>query len=106
MTQTSSYPVMEGKYKLTLDINENGFTDPLISNQKTVPVKFVEAVVKHITLQDSQIRRFNIIGYTACKLELDGTEEIFLAPQVMALMGNGMIGASLNGRDMMKHILL
>ena len=49
MTDTSSYPVMEGKYKLTLDINENGFTDPIVSNQKTVPVKFVEAVVKHIT---------------------------------------------------------
>ena len=44
-THTSSYPVMEGKYKLTLDINENCFTDPIVSNQKTVPVKFVEAVV-------------------------------------------------------------
>ena len=49
MTHSSSYIVMEGKYKLTLDIKENGFTDPIVSNQKTVPVKFVEAVVKHIT---------------------------------------------------------
>ena len=70
---------MEGRYQLTLDINDDGFTDPVISNRKKVPVKFVEAVVKYLTLLDAHSRQYNITGYTACKLEVEGREELFRA---------------------------
>jgi hypothetical protein len=78
-SSTPTYPVMEGRYQLTLDINDDGFTDPVISNEKKVPVKFVEAVVKYLTMHDAHSRQYKITGYTACKLEVEGREEIFRA---------------------------
>ncbi len=74
-----SYPVMEGKYTLTLNINGNDFSDPIISNGKSLSVKFVEAIVHFISQHDSRSRLSNINGFTACKLQLDGREEIFRA---------------------------
>ena len=50
---THTYPVMEGKYQFSLNINSNGFTDPVMSNQKKPPVKFVESVVKYLTHHDA-----------------------------------------------------
>ncbi len=70
---------MEGTYQFSLHINSNGFTDPLTLNSKKPAVKFVESVVKYLTHRDAHSRQFKIIGYTACKLELDGREEIFRA---------------------------
>ena len=78
-SSTHTYPVMEGKYQFSLNINSNGFTEPVMSNQKKPPVKFVESVVKYLTHRDAHSRQYKIICYTACKLELDGREEIFRA---------------------------
>ena len=78
-SSTHTYPVMEGKYQFSLNINSDGFTDPVMSNQKKPPVKFVESVVKYLSHRDARSRQYKIIGYTACKLELDGREEIFRA---------------------------
>jgi hypothetical protein len=74
-----SYPVMEGKYKLTLNINGSDFTDPIISDGKRIHVKFVKAMDSFVFEHDSQSRQYNINGYTACKLQLDGRDEIFHA---------------------------
>ncbi len=70
---------MEGKYKLTLNINGIGFTDPIISDGKRIHVKFVEAMASFVLKHDSQSRQYNINGYTACKLQLEGRNEIFCA---------------------------
>jgi hypothetical protein len=75
----TSYPVMEGKYTLTLNINGNDFTEPIISNGKSISVKFVEAMFRFNSLHDSRSKLYNINGYTACKLQFDGREEIFCA---------------------------
>ncbi len=76
-----SYPIMEGKYKLTLNINGNGFTDPIISDGKRIHVKFVKAMASFVFKHDSQSRQYIIHGYTytACKLQLEGRVEIFRA---------------------------
>jgi hypothetical protein len=42
-------------------------------------VKFVEAMVHFVSQHDSRSNQYNINGYTACKLQLDGREEIFRA---------------------------
>ena len=76
---TPTYPVMEGRYQLTLAINDNGFANPVISNKKKVPVKFVKFMVRYLTQHDPHSKQYNITGYTACKLELEGREEIFRA---------------------------
>jgi hypothetical protein len=70
---------MEGKYTLTLIINGNNFTEPIISKGKSISVKFVEAMVHFVSQHDSRSKLYNINGYTACKLQLDGREEIFHA---------------------------
>ncbi len=70
---------MEGKYKLTLNINGNGFTDPNISDGKRIQVKFVEAMASFVFKDDSQSRQYIINGYTACKLQLEGRDEIIHA---------------------------
>ncbi len=74
-----SYLVMEGKYTLTLNINGNDFIDPIISNRKSISVKFVEAMVCFISQHDSRSKLYKINGFTACKLQLDGREEILRA---------------------------
>jgi hypothetical protein len=73
----TSYPVMEGKYTLTLNINGNDFAEPIISKGKSILVKFVEAMAHFVSQHDSRSKQYNINGYTACKLQLDGREEIF-----------------------------
>ncbi len=70
---------MEVKYKLTLNINGNGFTDPIISDEKRIHVKFVKAMASFVFKHDSQSRQNIINGYTACKLQLEGKDEIFHA---------------------------
>ncbi len=42
-------------------------------------MKFVEAMVHFVSQHDSRSNQYNINGYTACKLQLDGREEIFRA---------------------------
>ncbi len=59
-----SYPVMEGKYRLTLNINSNEFTDPIISDKKMLPVKFVKVLVRFSSEHDSQRREHIITGYS------------------------------------------
>ncbi len=70
---------MEGKYKLTLKINGNGFTDPIISDGKRIHVKFVKVMASFVFKHDYQSRKYIINGYTACKLQLEGRDEIFCA---------------------------
>ncbi len=70
---------MEGKYKVTLNINGNGFTDPIISDGKRIHIKFVKAIASFAFKHDSQSRQYIINGYTACKLQLEGRDEIFCA---------------------------
>jgi hypothetical protein len=74
-----SYPVMEGKYTVTLNKNGSDFTEPIISNGKSISVKFVEAMVHFIFQHDSRSKLYNINDFTACKLQLDEREEIFRA---------------------------
>ena len=74
-----SYPVMEGKYSLTLNIRGNDFTNPVISTGKSISVKFVEAIVRFICHNDSTSKMFRITAFTCCKLKLEGREEIFRA---------------------------
>ena len=74
-----SYPVMEGKYSLTLNIRGNDFTNPVISTGKSISVKFVEAIVRFISHNDSTSKMFRITAFTCCKLKLEGREEIFRA---------------------------
>ena len=74
-----SYPLLEGKYTLTLNINGNEFTNPIISNGRSISVKFVEAMVRFIRENDSRSNQYKINGFTCCKLRLDGREEIFRA---------------------------
>ena len=99
---------MEGKYTLTLNINGNDFSDPIISNRKSISVKFVEAIVHFISQHDSRSKLYNINGFTACKLQLDGREEIFRATwnYIMATMASGMIGVLSIWMDTTNHILL
>jgi hypothetical protein len=78
-TSLISYPVMEGKYTLTLKINGNHFTNPIISNGKSISVKFVEAMVRFISQNVSSSKQYQINGFTSCKLKLEGREEIFRA---------------------------
>jgi hypothetical protein len=78
-TSLISYPVMEGKYTLTLNINGNHFTNPIISNGKSISVKFIEAMVRFISQNDSSSKQYQINGFTSCKLKLEGREEIFRA---------------------------
>ena len=40
---------MEGKYSLTLKVNGNDFSNPVLSTGKRVSVKFIEAMVRFIT---------------------------------------------------------
>jgi hypothetical protein len=51
-----SYAVMEGKYKLTLNINGNDFTEPIISDGKRIHDKFVKAMACFVFKHDSQSR--------------------------------------------------
>jgi hypothetical protein len=74
-----SYPVIEGKYKLTLNINGNDFTKTIISDGKRIHVKFVKTMAHFVFKYDSQSRGYNVDGYTACKLQLDGRDKIFCA---------------------------
>jgi hypothetical protein len=74
-----SYPVMEGKYTLTLNVNGIHFTHPVLSPGKRTSVKFVEAIVHYISQNDISRRQFIIQAFTCCKLKLEGREEIFRA---------------------------
>jgi hypothetical protein len=74
-----SYPILEGKYKLTLYINGNGFTDSIISDNKRMHIKFVEAMAGFVFKHDSQSRQYIINGYIACKLQLEGRDDIICA---------------------------
>jgi hypothetical protein len=71
-----SYPIMEEKYKLTLNINGNGFTDPIILDRKRTHAKFDEAMASFVFKHDFQSRQYIINGYTACKLQLEGRDQI------------------------------
>jgi hypothetical protein len=62
-------------------------------------------MVRFVSQHDSRSKQYNINGYTACKLQLDGREKYFVLPGVMAMMATGMIGVLSNGMDMMNHIL-
>lgn len=72
-----SYPIMEGIYKLTLDINGTDFSIRKSANNK-LSVKFVEAMVRFISKYEGP-STITITGYTVCKLDLDGRPEIFRA---------------------------
>ena len=72
-----SYPVIEGKYSLTLNVRGNDFTNPVISTGKSISVKFVEAIVRFISHNDSTSKQFKINAFTCCKLKIEGREEIF-----------------------------
>ncbi len=72
------YPIIEGMYKLTLDINGNNFSIHKKSDVKNVSVKFVEVMVRFISKYNAP-STITVIGYTVCKLELDGRPEIFCA---------------------------
>ena len=74
-----SYPVMEGKYSITLNVNGIDFTHPVLSKRKRTSVKFVEAIVRYISLNDTTRSQFIIQAFTCCKLKLEGREEIFRA---------------------------
>jgi hypothetical protein len=63
-------------YKLTLDINGNNFSIHKKSDDKKLSVKFVEAMVRFISKYNAP-STITVIGYTVCKLELDGRPEIF-----------------------------
>ncbi len=43
-----SYPVKEEKYKLTLNINRNDFTEPIISDRKRIHVKFDKDMARFV----------------------------------------------------------
>jgi hypothetical protein len=70
---------MEGKYKLTVNINGNDFAEPIISDGKRIHVKFFEAMAHFVFEHDSQSTQYIINGYTAFKLQLDGRDKIFHA---------------------------
>ncbi len=62
-----------------MNINGNDFTEPIISKEKSILVKFVQAMVHFVSQHDSKSKQYNINGYTACKFQIDGREEIFCA---------------------------
>jgi hypothetical protein len=70
---------MEGKYSLTLNVNGNDFSNPVLSTGKRISVKFVEAMVRFISENDTTSKQFEINAFTCCKLKLEGREEIFRA---------------------------
>ncbi len=74
-----SYPVMEGKYSLTLNVNGLNILHPVLSTGKRNSVKFVEAMVRFISQNDTTRSQFKIQAFTCCKLKLEGREEIFRA---------------------------
>jgi hypothetical protein len=65
-------------YKHTLDINGNNFSIHKKSDDKKLSVKFVEVMVRFIS-KYNEPSTITVIGYTVCKLELDGRQEIFCA---------------------------
>jgi hypothetical protein len=52
------------------------FTDP---DRKRIHVKFVKAMASYVFKHDSQSKQYIINGFTACKLQLEGRDEIFHA---------------------------
>ncbi len=74
-----SYPVMEGKYSLTLKVNGNYVSNPILLTGKRISVKFVEAMVCFISENDNTSKQFQINACICCKLKLEGREEIFRA---------------------------
>ena len=76
-TQEYFIPCDGRKYSLTLNVNGNDFTNPVLSTRKRISVKFVEAMVRFISQNDSSSKQYKINGFTSCKLKLEGREEIF-----------------------------
>ena len=74
-----SYPVMEGKYSLTLKVNGNYVSNPILLTGKRISVKFVEAMVRFITENDSTSKQLQFNAFRCCKLKLE-------------MMESGMIG--------------
>jgi hypothetical protein len=72
--------VMESKYILTIsELSINGVFSLLSTKKHTnLPTKFVQAVSLHAA-QFYHSPTYTVVGYTACKMPLQGRDEIFRA---------------------------
>ncbi len=73
-------PIMEGEYILTIsDMRTNGIFSTFSTHKNTkLRTKFVQAVSLH-TAKYYHKSTYTVVGYTACKMQIQGRDKIFRA---------------------------
>jgi hypothetical protein len=71
---------MEGKYVLTFKgLTKEGVFDHIVTVSRTdLPDRCIQAIALHAAKNEYR-QDYSVWGYTACKLLLDGRQEIFRA---------------------------